>query len=167
MIHRVYTGPHEQHAKRHFCGFCGTPLTYWSEEPQSEAELIQLTLGSLSTEDLHDLEDVGLLPDEDDEVDETPGTPKETNMTGTDDEAVIYTGRETLGGLPWLDTLVEGSRLGNLRTSKGKSQSRDGHVRVEWEVIEWTEGDDGNDDATRPGKRKFDERDEAMEGIQR
>ncbi|KAH8895163.1 hypothetical protein GQ53DRAFT_744619 [Thozetella sp. PMI_491] len=169
MIHKVYTAPYEQHTKRHFCGFCGTSLTYWSEQPQSEANFIQLTLGTLSTEDLHDLEELGLLPDEDDGAVEAPGTPEEAKMTGTDENVIIYTGRETLGGLPWLDTLMEGSKLGTLRASKGTNQSRDGRVRVEWEVVEWTE-DDGGDEG-RPGKRKLGDLDEgnpasAMEGIQ-
>ena len=50
-------------AKRHFCGFCGTPLSYWSENPKSEAEFISLTLGSLVGDDLRDLDELGLLPE--------------------------------------------------------------------------------------------------------
>lgn len=170
MIHKVYTSPREQHAMRHFCGFCGTPLSYWSEEPRTEANYIQLALGSLCSEDLGDLEDLGLLPDSDDEADETPGAPKDTPMAGTaDDEVVINAGRETLGGLPWFDTMVQGSKLGNLGTTKGNSRSRYGAVRIEWEIVEYTE-DDG-DDAPRPGKRKLDDGDDsqgasAMSGVQ-
>jgi hypothetical protein len=37
----------------------------------------------------------------------------------------------TVGGLPWLDSLVEGSRLGRLRTVKGRGSNRTGTVRVE------------------------------------
>ena len=54
MIRRVYTHPSQQHAKRHFCGFCGTPLSYWSERPAGEAEYMNVTLGSLLSEDLRD-----------------------------------------------------------------------------------------------------------------
>jgi hypothetical protein len=176
MIHRVYTSPREQHSMRHFCGFCGTPLSYWSEQPRTEADFIQLTLGSLCSEDLGDLEDMGLLPDSDEEADEpqTPAArlalpaaataPQEENRR----ELVLRNGRETLGGLPWFDTLVEGSRLGTIRTRKGSGRSRDGTVRVEWEVVEYTEDDSANG-TPRSGKRKLDERDgskDAMQGVE-
>lgn len=181
MIHRVYTSPREQHAMRHFCGFCGTPLSYWSEEPRTEAEFIQLTLGSLESEDLGDLEDLGLLPGSDDEAETPQGaiTPAEPAGLASQDagtrirddhrrEVVPHRGRETLGGLPWFDTLIEGSRLGTIRRHKGTGRSRDGTVRVEWEVVEYTE-DDSGDDSQRFGKRKFDEREgntHAMEGVE-
>ena len=179
MIHRVYTSPAEQHAMRHFCGFCGTPLSYWSEQPRSEADFIQLTLGSLSGEDLGDLEDMGLLPDSDAEASEAqaPVTPADATQIAALDagtrvqdhgrrDVVLRPGRETLGGLPWFDTLVEGSRLGTIRTSKGSGRSRDGAVRVEWEVVEYTEDGSGGDDTPRSGKRKFDEREESKDGMQ-
>ncbi len=186
LIHKVYTSPHEVHTMRHFCGFCGTPLSYWSEEPRSEADFIQLTLGSLNSEDLADLEEMGLLPElESDEEAEVVVPRREsasaalvsraqpdTEMLGTDERVVAVRGRETVGAVPWFDTLVEGSRLGNLRTTKGHGQSRDGSVRVEWEVVEWTEGDDGSPpEMARNGKRKLGDRDSvaetgAMEGIQ-
>lgn len=172
MIHRVYTSPREQHAIRHFCGFCGTPLSYWSEQPRTEAEFIQLTLGSLVNEDLGDLEDLGLLPSSDDEADKPQGpvTPADTAGMVAHDvrEVVLRPGRETIGGLPWFDTLVEGSRLGRLRHRKGSGRSRDGTVRVEWEVVEYTEDDSGND-TPRSGKRKYDEGEEnkePMEGVE-
>jgi len=63
-IRRCYTSPNDQSSKRYFCGFCGTPLSYWSEEPPSEADYISLTLGSLAGSDLQDLEELGLLPKE-------------------------------------------------------------------------------------------------------
>ncbi len=46
---------------RHFCGYCGTPLSYWTEQPPAEARFISLTLGSLVGEDLRELEELGLL----------------------------------------------------------------------------------------------------------
>ncbi|KAK7225700.1 hypothetical protein V2G26_013703 [Clonostachys chloroleuca] len=64
MIRRVYTPPNQGSSMRHFCGFCGTPLSYWCENPISEASYINLTLGSLLQDDLRDLEDMGLLPDD-------------------------------------------------------------------------------------------------------
>jgi hypothetical protein len=181
MIHRVYTSPQEQHAMRHFCGFCGTPLSYWSEQPRSEADFIQLTLGSLHGEDLGDLEDLGLLPANDDESNRVTSPIHPTDTAGmaameagttigdgSTREVVLRSGRETLGGLPWFDTLVEGSRLGTLRHHKGSGRSSDGMVRVEWEVVEYTE-DDGADGSPRSGKRKFDEDEDnrqAMQGVE-
>jgi hypothetical protein len=147
MIRRVYTHPMQQHTQRQFCGFCGTPLSFWSEE---EAEYIQLSLGSLSNEDLVDLEDLGLIPDA-----ETPDDGERAGGGGGGEEGVtgdgeqVPSGRET-HGIPWFDSIVAGSRLGNMRTSKGSSQSRDGRVKVEWEVHEWTAGDG---EGPNPAKR--------------
>jgi hypothetical protein len=173
MIHKVYTSPREQHAIRHFCGFCGTPLSYWSEEPRTEADFIQLTLGSLHREDLGDLEDLGLLSDsEGSSRAASPPTSADAVMTGgspeqgeLDRQVAIRGHREVFGGLPWFDSLIEGSRLGrrlgNVRASKGGGHSQDGTVRYEWEIVEYTEGDDDDDgnDTPRSGKRKLDDRD--------
>ncbi|KAK3375433.1 hypothetical protein B0H63DRAFT_496597 [Podospora didyma] len=190
MIHKAYISPYEQHTMRHFCGFCGTPLSYWSEEPRSEADFIQLTLGSLLPQDLADLGELGFLPGLDDTGDEivtdsnTPHghlanrtsrivpTPKDQDIAmreAQSDNNIVtttsFTGRETVGALPWLDTLTAGSRLGTLRTVKGYGGNHNGTVRVEWEIVEWSADDD---DASRTGKRKLDDREgtSAMEGVQ-
>lgn len=140
-IRRVYTAPDEQSSKRHFCGFCGTPLSYWSESPPSEANYISLTLTSLTGEDLRDLEDLGLLP-------------KELSDQGEDTEQILV--RNTGGarqGLPWFESLIEGSTLSKVKRTSGNHQSADGRVSVKWEVVEWN--DDGLDgDATSTSKRK-------------
>lgn len=167
MIRKSYTAPREQHTLRHFCGFCGTPLTYWSEEPRAEADYIQLTLGSLCSEDLGDLEDLGLLPDP-----ESPQTPTDTAMAADDERVAVYEGNDTVGGLPWFDSLVEGSRLGTMKTTKGSHRSQDGTVRVEWEIVEYTEDDGDGNDTPQSGKRKLGEREDgdgpsSMEGVQR
>ena len=191
MIRRAYSSPHEQHTLRHFCGYCGTPLTFWSEDPRTEADYIQLTLGSLSSDDLGDLQDLGLLPD----LDSLPGSPSDTGMTEETEaetegaeEAVTATttttttttntttGREIVGGLPWFDSLVEGSRLGTIRSTRGGGRSPGGRVRIEWEVVEYTEGEDEDDgnDTPQSGKRKLDDLDDddeerpegSMEGVQ-
>ncbi|KAK4038473.1 hypothetical protein C8A01DRAFT_47932 [Parachaetomium inaequale] len=71
QIHRVYDDHHPHHTtKRHFCGFCGTPLSFWSETPRGEADFIRLALGSLLPEDLGDLEELGFL----DSPSSTPST---------------------------------------------------------------------------------------------
>jgi hypothetical protein len=159
MIHKVY---HSEHEQRRFCGFCGTPLSYWSEEPRSEADYIQLALGSLFPEDLADLEELGLLPDIESDGDEVglQAKPKvqDTKMHSGDEEGegnLVL--RQTVGGLPWLDDLTEGSRLGRLRATKGSHTNRSGTTRVEWEIVEWTEDD--APDTPRNGKRKLSDRD--------
>jgi hypothetical protein len=153
-IRRIYSHPSERHTIRHFCGFCGTPISYWSEEPRSEAEFIQLTVGSLLTQDLRNLEDLGLVPGDSDDDDMDVVEPPE--VSGGDQ----LIGREVTS-IPWFDGLVRGSRLGNMRTSKGAHESRDGTIRVEWEITEWTGDDDedlddaaATDTSSTTGKRK-------------
>ncbi|KAI1824866.1 hypothetical protein F4861DRAFT_503862 [Xylaria intraflava] len=136
-IRRSYTHPSESHTQRRFCGYCGTPLSYWSEEP-SEAEYIFLTLGSLLTEDLHNLQELGLIPDgtEQDETEVVPPALPEADRK--------LTGRD-ITSIPWFDSLISGSRLGTMRTTKGVQRSQDGTKRIEFEVTEWT-ADDSNEE---------------------
>jgi hypothetical protein len=154
MIRRVYTHPDQEHAKRQFCGFCGTPLSYWSEEPRSEAEYINLTLGSLLQEDLKDLEDLGLIPEEGE------SEPEEKQVTSPDHGNVL---RQSFG-VPWFDGIVEGTRLGRMRHTHGIKRSDDGAVKIEWEVIEELGSPDSKDvemetGSTSSGKRKLQDRD--------
>lgn len=39
-------------------------------------------------------------------------------------------------GIPYFETMVENSRLGQIKHRKGGHVSRDGNVRVQWEVVE-------------------------------
>ena len=160
-IRRCYTSPHEQHAKRHFCGFCGTPLSYWTESPASEADFISLTLGTLSGDKLRDLEDLGLLPRE--ATAEIIGADKDHANVKAGDEGRNQEVRRNQG-LPWFDSMVEGSILGNMKRTMEMQTARAGRtVHVEWEIVEWTAGeeDDGdsheNTDAPNPVKRKLDD----------
>ncbi|KAI1100007.1 hypothetical protein F4804DRAFT_63029 [Jackrogersella minutella] len=152
-IRRVYSHPAEQHSIRQFCGYCGTPLSYWSEEPRSEAEYIRLTLGSLLSEDLRDLEEMGMIPDESD-LDPMDVTPTLATNQGTQ-----LIGRDTTG-IPWFESMILGSRLGNIQTTRGVEESRDGRMRVEYEITEWTEdgaevgGEGGMFEPPATGKRK-------------
>ncbi|EHK41166.1 uncharacterized protein TrAtP1_004591 [Trichoderma atroviride] len=158
MIRRVYTHPSQDYSKRHFCGFCGTPLSYWSEEPRSEAEFINLTLGSLLREDIRDLEDIGLIPQDGDE-DAPSGGEAAPAATPTKRTAL-----QQSFGVPWFDGLIEGSRLGNMRRSYGTRRSRDGQTSIEWDIVEFSEnggGESAEGDAalTHLGKRKLREHD--------
>ncbi|KAK4193641.1 hypothetical protein QBC35DRAFT_479792 [Podospora australis] len=175
QIHKAYTSPTETHSKRCFCGFCGTPLSYWSEEPSSEKDFIQLALGSLAPRDLADLEELGLLPSsspeatssEEEEGEDTPMRHAEDedeekgqggNTKGGKGRAVKRFRDGTEASLPWFDTLMEGSLLGGtLRHARGRRQNKSGTVRYEWEVVEWEEGDDDEEETRRNVKRKLEE----------
>ncbi|KAI8217021.1 hypothetical protein K4K53_009522 [Colletotrichum sp. SAR 10_77] len=161
-IRRVFETPSSNPSKRYFCGFCGTPLSYWTELPHTEADYIHLTLASLCGEDLRDLEDLGLIPEL-----------EETERQSVVPTTTTVIGRETRG-VPWFESMIDGTRLGNLRHSQMVDQSRDGKVRVEWEIVEWTDADDGKTEDvemtsnTGNGKRKLGERDDAdaaLEGL--
>ncbi|KAH7418556.1 hypothetical protein BKA64DRAFT_613753 [Cadophora sp. MPI-SDFR-AT-0126] len=170
-IRRTYTSPTEQSSKRHFCGFCGTPLAYWSEETPDEASYISLTLGSLSGTDLRDLEELGVLPREavEDAVEER-GVIEESGKggggllseRGGDGDGVgDGIGEE---GLPWFETMIKGSKLGNMKRSWGKRRSQNGRYKVEWEIVEWTEDGEGGEGTKTLAKRKLvDVGDELME----
>ncbi|RSL47027.1 hypothetical protein CEP53_010082 [Fusarium sp. AF-6] len=174
LIRRVYTHPSQEYSKRHFCGYCGTPLSYWSEDPRSEADYINLTLGSLLREDLRDLEDMGLIPEEGEQQRTTSERPAEV------------VGRSTAlrqsYGVPWFDGMVEGTRLGSMRRSQGVRQSQNGRVRVEWEIVEFSGSSEGEEagvsagqagktggeeeedvdmELSHPGKRKLKDRDDS------
>ena len=98
-----------------------------------------MTLGTLSSEKLRNLEELGLLPKE--------ATADMIQEKTQSDLASSKNNSPKIGaehqGLPWFDTLVEGSRLGNMKMSMGSTQRRDGTVQVKWEIAEWTaEGED-------------------------
>lgn len=86
MIRRTFTPHNALHSQRSFCGFCGTPLTYWSEWPRDEAGFMSVTVGSLYGDDQHVLEDLNLLPgsseeeDESEESDEDAGERRRTEV---------------------------------------------------------------------------------------
>lgn len=135
-IRRVYSHPAEQHVIRHFCGFCGTPLSYWSETPSVEADYIRLTVGSLLTDDLHELEDMGLVPAD-------PNIAQHPGEVRSQPSAVTVIPRNS-DGIPWFETMLAGSVLGNIQTRR--VEAHNGRIRVEWEVTEWTEGTNENDE---------------------
>lgn len=169
-IRRTYTHPAQQASKRNFCGFCGTPLSYWSEDPPSEAEFIRLTLGSLCHEDLGDLEELGLVPgssddDEkqqpnDDDADGSGEREQQQKRKKEDEERgrgeagrSPVPPRETLN-IPWFDSIVAGSRLSRL-----SGQTWRGTARYEWEVVEWASGglsgsSPGSDHPSPPKRQK-------------
>ncbi|TKW56945.1 hypothetical protein CTA1_8027 [Colletotrichum tanaceti] len=138
------------------------------KRPQAEADYIHLTLASLRGEDLRDLEDLGLIPEfeEAEEAEEQPAIPTTTTVVGRDTR-----------GVPWFESMIEGTRLGSLRHSQVVDHSRDGAIRVEWEIVEWTDSDDlpevapaaaGDVDmmTNNATKRKMGDRDDADDAVE-
>ncbi|KAF2017816.1 hypothetical protein BU24DRAFT_160060 [Aaosphaeria arxii CBS 175.79] len=152
-IQRTFVSPFASNSRRQFCGYCGTQLTSWHEHTREDADHICLTVGSLLDDDQAVLGTLGFLPggdSSDEELSNATGLAR-TNTTRT-------VGRqETRGrGAPWFEEWVENTRLGRLKQQRGGHSSRDGHIRVEWEVMEWTDADDADDEGTStPGKRKI------------
>lgn len=146
-IHRAFTPLHAPHTKRYFCGFCGTPLTYWSEQPREESEFLSVTLGSLLGEDLRELGELGLLPQGALAGDEQGSISRE--LTRNEE------GTETLG-LPWFQDMIEGSQLGRIgRTRRGGGVSADGRTKVEWEIVEFGNEENGSSGGIGTAKRKI------------
>ncbi|KAI9837017.1 MAG: hypothetical protein M1819_000666 [Sarea resinae] len=164
-IRRAYTPPSSPSTKRQFCGYCGTPLSFWTESSREEADYISLTLGSLIGEDLRELEDMGLLPFES----ETEST--SSSIEGKR-EAELGSGSasprdDTTEALPWFETLIEGSRLGRLEKRRVRKVGLPGgRLSVEWEIIEWDDGinEGGVDSGTTKRKIGDVEGDDADKG---
>jgi hypothetical protein len=173
-IRRTFTPLHAPFSKRNFCGFCGTPLTYWTEKPPEEAEYMSVTIGSLFGEDQSVLEDLGLLPNDVDTGDppESMGTAVTSTtapasvQVGSDEPRLSVTRRRgTVEGIPWFEEMIEGSWLGRVgKSRRGVGVSRDGLMKIEWDVSEWhggwTEGgaedrDSESESGKVSGKRKF------------
>ncbi|OBT43762.1 hypothetical protein VE00_06298 [Pseudogymnoascus sp. WSF 3629] len=156
-IRRAYAP--SSNSLRHFCGFCGSHLAMWSEAPRGEGEYINLALGSLDRGDLHDLGELGLLPQEE----------AEKRLSVPPEEPVATRAAPRVGeGLPWFEAMIEGSALGRVKVRRGLEE-KDGR-RVEWEVVEWTEGGEEADadadssagEVAAGGKRKLEEDDADM-----
>ncbi|KAL3447017.1 hypothetical protein BJX65DRAFT_277786 [Aspergillus insuetus] len=171
-IRRIFSPQHAPHTQRVFCGFCGSPLTYWSEEPRDEAEYMSVTIGSLYGDDQRLLEDLDLLPQWEGSEGSTPGNTNTTTDAQASDSSmpafsipsgepasgIARTHRHgTTGGIPWFEEMIEGSELGRLmRTRRGVGVSGDQSATIEWEVSEWTDtgAETKGASAQAVGKRK-------------
>ncbi|KAL8870938.1 MAG: hypothetical protein Q9174_003130 [Haloplaca sp. 1 TL-2023] len=147
-IRRVFSPRHAPHTKRHFCGFCGTPLSHWSEEPKEDAEWIHVNVGSLRRESMERLADEGLLAGPETKTIQTEGEEESVNHT----EAVE--GREVQGA-PWFEEMIEGSELGRIKRRRGGKSSSDGRSKVEWDIVEFSS--EPGDTAGSTAKRKLDQ----------
>ncbi|KAJ4292784.1 hypothetical protein N0V90_009447 [Kalmusia sp. IMI 367209] len=148
-IQRTFVSPFASNSRRQFCGYCGTQLTSWNERTSEDAEHICLTVGSLLDEDQALLGELGYLPTaESSDEDTIVAGPSRSIQT------VLRSGQQ-LRGAPWFEEMVEHTKLGHFKQQRGGHTSRDGNVKVEWEVVEWTEADDADDEGVTPSKRKI------------
>ncbi|KAL1861169.1 hypothetical protein Plec18167_002873 [Paecilomyces lecythidis] len=150
-IRRTFTPLHAPHSQRNFCGFCGTPLTYWTELPPEEADFMSVSVGSLRGEGQRLLEDLNLLPEDVDEealdaqaviTRRNPplSAPVMSPAADVSDLSRSYN-YGTVGGIPWFEEMIEGSRLGRLmRSRRGVGRSDDQSTTIQWEITEWEEG---------------------------
>lgn len=149
LIRRVFIPPHAPQTKRHFCGFCGTPLTHWSEESPEEADYVRVNMGSLKSESVERLEEAGVLSSAAGDENQMPkAVAKEHQESGMIEKKH---GREVRGN-PWFEEVIDGSALGRIKRRRGGGSSADGKTTVEWEVTE-IGGDD--EEVTNTGKRKL------------
>uniref|UniRef100_A0A093UPQ7 CENP-V/GFA domain-containing protein n=1 Tax=Talaromyces marneffei PM1 TaxID=1077442 RepID=A0A093UPQ7_TALMA len=150
-IRRTFTPLHAPHTQRNFCGYCGTPLTFWTEKPESEAEFMSVALGSLLGDDLSLLEDLQILPPDEESSEEIATETVPTNLatrttapTSSSSSSRISYHSGTLAGVPWFEEMIEGSRLGRImRSRRGIGVSDDDLTTFEWEISEWQDTDTG------------------------
>ncbi|RMZ84141.1 hypothetical protein DV738_g537, partial [Chaetothyriales sp. CBS 135597] len=127
-IRRTFTPASRPHVQHIFCGYCGTQISRWSEQPRSEADFLNIALATLGSRGLDLLEELDLLP----------------------------TGR--VGGVDWYEELIQGSRLGRtLQTRRGLATTADRSTSVQWEVSEWSEGSDDSGPKRKAGEIEDDD----------
>lgn len=137
-----------------FCGYCGTQLSSWNERTPEDADHISLTVGSLLDNDQELLGELGFLPHSDSSDEETTTTiagPSRSNHTRT-----VLRSEPSARGAPWFEEIIRNTRLGRFKQQRG-GHSTSG-VQVEWEVTEWTEADEADDEGSvTTSKRKIGE----------
>lgn len=140
--------------RRQFCGYCGTHLTAFED---SEADFINVTLGSLLQDSLEQLEALDLLPTSDDEdAEETDRSASQIARTA-EPQNTMARHKMQYRGIPYFESMVEDSRLGKIKHQKGSHRSQDGHTTVQWEVTEFEGTDEPMQENVEPmsaGKRR-------------
>ncbi|KAI5299066.1 hypothetical protein KEM56_003547 [Ascosphaera pollenicola] len=155
-------------ARRTFCGYCGTPLTYWADQPDGEGAFMSVPVGSLRARDQEKLEALGLLPEDEiddeydgdgDDVEEVRGEVEEADATvARGPGGPLLRSSELLrpppfsvfhrtgnaSGISWFEDMIQGSRLGRTqRARRGMGRTPDDRARVAWEVSEWNDAGSG------------------------
>lgn len=166
MIRKTFTPPHEPHYKKIFCGYCGTHLTRWSEDPEDEAEILSITVDSIFGEDMVTLDELGLLhDDEDDDVDrptvklEQKGIMEEPSIQGSvtcedKSQTTVQPGAEE--DVFWTEELTEQTRFGQSRkTKRHRGRNTGSTMIVEWEITEIVDDASEAESGSGRGKRKL------------
>jgi hypothetical protein len=142
--------------RRVFCGYCGTPLSSWNERTRDEAEHISLPVGSLLDDDQELLGELGLLPSSESSDDDSTARHAAASSQHSTPRPVVRA-EPWVRGAPWFEDMVQHTKLGRFKQQRGRHS--EGRVQIEWEVTEWTEGDDADeaDDEGRatPSKRRI------------
>lgn len=153
-IQRSFVSPFASSHRRVFCGYCGTQLSSWNERTREEADHICLTVGSLLDHDQDLLGDLGFLPGSDSSDEETTETTDMAAYSRPNTTRAVVRSEPVSRGAPWFEEIVQNTRLGRIKQQRGGHSSSG--VQVEWEVIEWTEGDDADDETSSTAtKRKI------------
>jgi hypothetical protein len=153
-IQRSFTSPFTSDHRRVFCGYCGTQLSSWNERTSEEAEHICLTVGSLLDDDQELLGELGFLPTNESSDEDSTGAA--AGPTSSDATRTVVRSEPSARGAPWFEEIVQNTRLGRFKQQRGGHSSSG--VQVEWEVTEWTEADDADDEGHAiPSKRKIGE----------
>ena len=163
MIRKMFTSTREPNAKRIFCGYCGTHLTYWCEKPETEANFLNITVGSLLGDDIRTLEQLGLLPTTSE--DPQANVPQQTSegaalaTTGEPGDASReLTGQRSHNGLEWMEEIITGTWLGkHHKARRGFGVNAGGLTHIEWEVTEVGETSAEPEIGAGRSKRKLDD----------
>lgn len=144
-------------------------MSFWTEEPATERDFINIFLGSLNRRDLLALEDLDVLPDDvnleaaaiaDDVLASTSGAleqrPTHREVTQADTGLLRTSRSGVTGGISWFEDMMQGSQLGQHSSRrKGYGTSADGTTTMSWEVSEYyDDGDEGTSVPVNTSKRK-------------
>ncbi|RMZ79588.1 hypothetical protein DV737_g3336, partial [Chaetothyriales sp. CBS 132003] len=145
-IRRTFTPASAPHVKQVFCGYCGTHISRWSEQPRGEADFLSVMVGTLGRRGLD-----GRAEQHGQSAVVVPTTTRTRTRQGR------------AGALDWYEELIEGSRLGRtLQMRRGVGTTADGSTTVQWEVSEWTEGEDEAPPKRKAGEIEGDDDDVGM-----
>lgn len=118
---------------------------------------MNVTLGSLLTDDLRALQELDLLPED---VEPARNSAVVQAPSEQSDGSIIQRSERqgNLGGISWFEEMLDGSRLGRTQTTRrGQGASADGQTTVEWEISEYIDDGTGVSSANTPtgSKRKI------------
>lgn len=104
----------------------------------------------MKSESLERLQEAGLLAG----AEENEKTEKSDENDGKKGTMKRKHNRELIG-TPWFEEMIQGSELGKMKRRRGGQSSSGVSSKVEWEIVEFTDGDEENS-IFSTGKRKID-----------